>query len=165
MARGLHVVPEFLGNRAPFADPNARGVIARLGMETGLDNLVALYLAGICGLGYGARQIVRALHEENVAIDTIVVSGGAGQSALVRQLLADTTGKVVADPISQEPVLLGSAIFGAVASSRYVVHVGGGRDLQTQPHIGRMAPEAVPLKRPALWISVPCDVGAVSSRV
>jgi D-ribulokinase len=115
----LHVVPEFLGNRAPFADPDARGVIAGLGMGTGLDSLVSLYLAGICGLGYGARQIVRALHKENVAIDTVVVSGGAGQSALVRQLLADTTGKVVATPISQEPVLLGSAILGAVASGRY----------------------------------------------
>jgi D-ribulokinase len=115
----LHVVPEFLGNRAPFADPDARGLIAGLGMETDLDSLVALYLAGICGLGYGARQIVRALHEKNVPIDTIVVSGGAGQSPLVRQLLADTTGKVVAAPLSPEPVLLGSAILGAVASGHY----------------------------------------------
>ena len=32
---GLHVVPEFLGNRAPFADPHARAVIAGLGMERG----------------------------------------------------------------------------------------------------------------------------------
>jgi D-ribulokinase len=115
----LHVVPEFLGNRAPFADPDARGLIAGLGMETSLDSLVALYLAGTCGLGYGARQIVRAQHEKNMSIDTIVVSGGAGQSALVRQLLADTTGKVVVAPTSQEPVLLGSAILGAVASGRY----------------------------------------------
>ncbi len=116
---GLYVVPEFLGNRAPFADPDARGVIAGLGMETGLDSLVALYLAGICGLGYGARQILQAQHEKNVAIDTIVVSGGAGQSPLVRQLLADTTRKIVAAPTSPEPVLLGSAILGAVASGRY----------------------------------------------
>jgi len=115
----LHVVPEFLGNRAPFADPDARGVIAGLGMETDLDNLVALYLAGICGLGYGARQILRVLQEKNVTIDTIVVSGGAGQSPLVRQLLADTTGTIVAATTSQEPVLLGSAILGAVASGRY----------------------------------------------
>jgi len=115
----VHVVPEFLGNRAPFADPHARGLIAGLGMETSLDSLVALYLAGVCGLGYGARQIVRALDEKNVPIDTIVVSGGAGQSPLVRQLLADTTGKVVAAPVSQEPVLLGSAILGAVAAGRY----------------------------------------------
>jgi D-ribulokinase len=115
----LHIVPEFLGNRAPFADPDARGLIAGLGMETSFDSLVALYLAGICGLGYGARQIVRAQHEKRIAIDTIVVSGGAGQSPLVRQLLADTTRKIVAATTSQEPVLLGSAILGAVASGQY----------------------------------------------
>ncbi|MDW6026625.1 FGGY-family carbohydrate kinase [Mesorhizobium sp. BAC0120] len=115
----LHVVPEFLGNRAPFADPDARGLIAGLGMDTGLDSLVALYLAGICGLGYGARQIVRSLQEKNVPTDTIVVSGGAGQSPLVRQLLADTTGKTVAATTSEEPVLLGSAMLGAVASGHY----------------------------------------------
>lgn len=56
----LHVVPEFLGNRAPFADPDARGLIAGLGIETSLDSLVALYPAGLCGLGYGARQILQA---------------------------------------------------------------------------------------------------------
>jgi D-ribulokinase len=115
----LHVIPEFLGNRAPFADPDARGLIAGLGMETGLDSLLALYLAGICGLGYGARQIVRSLQDRNVPTDTIVVSGGAGQSALVRQLLADTTGKIVAATTSEEPVLLGSAMLGAVASGCY----------------------------------------------
>jgi len=51
MARGLHFAPEFLGKRAPFADPDTRGVIAGLGMATGLADLVALYLAGIYGLG------------------------------------------------------------------------------------------------------------------
>jgi D-ribulokinase len=115
----LHVVPEFLGNRAPFADPDARGLIAGLGMEADFDSLLGLYLAGLCGLGYGARQIVKALHEKNVPIDTIVVSGGAGQSPLVRQLLADTTGVAVAASTSQEPVLLGSAILGAVAAGDY----------------------------------------------
>jgi D-ribulokinase len=116
---GIHVVPEFLGNRAPFADPDARGLIAGLGMETDFDSLLGLYLAGICGLGYGARQIVRSLHEKSVPIDTIVVSGGAGQSPLVRQLLADATGIVVAASTSQEPVLLGSAILGAVAAGHH----------------------------------------------
>lgn len=115
----LHVVPEFLGNRAPFADPDARGLIAGLGMDDSLDSLVALYLAGVCGLGYGARQIVRSLRDKGVPIDTIVVSGGAGASPLVRQLLADTTGLVVATPTSPEPVLLGSAMLGAVAARRF----------------------------------------------
>jgi D-ribulokinase len=85
-------------------------------MDTGADSLVGLYIAGLCGLGYGARQIVRAEQEKGIAVDTIVVSGGAGQSALVRQILADATGLTVVASSSPEPVLLGSAMLGAVAS-------------------------------------------------
>jgi D-ribulokinase len=59
------------------------------------------------------------LQEKNVPTDTIIVSGGAGQSTLVRQLLADSTGKIVSATTSPEPVLLGSAILGAVAAGRY----------------------------------------------
>ncbi|MDA9438559.1 ribulokinase [Bradyrhizobium sp. CCBAU 51745] len=116
----LHVVPEFLGNRAPFADPDARALIAGLDMRADLESLLALYLAGLCGLGYGARQIVRAQQDKGIAIDTIVVSGGAAQSRLVRQVLADTTGLTVAASASPEPVLLGSAMLGAVASGDHV---------------------------------------------
>lgn len=60
----LHVVPEFIGNRSPFADPDARGLIAGLRRENELDSLVTLYLARMCGLGYGTRQMVRSLHEK-----------------------------------------------------------------------------------------------------
>ena len=74
---GLHVVPEFLGNRAPFADPEARALIAGLGMERGLDSLIGLYLAGVSSLGYGVRQILAASRRQGIAIDEIVVSGGA----------------------------------------------------------------------------------------
>ncbi len=115
LADGLHVVPEFLGNRAPFADPEAKAVIAGLDMDTSVSALVRLYVAGICGLGYGLRQIVEAQSAKGIRTDTIVVSGGAGQSPLVRQLLADATGLVIAAPKTAEPVLLGSAMLGAVA--------------------------------------------------
>ncbi len=116
---GIHVVPEFLGNRAPFADPDARAVIAGLDLDAGMDSLAALYLAGLCGLGYGARQIVEAQTAKGLSTDMIVVSGGAARSSLVRQVLADATGLVVAASTSPEPVLLGSAMLGAVASGVY----------------------------------------------
>jgi D-ribulokinase len=115
----LHVVPEFLGNRAPFADPDARALVAGIGMETDVASLVGLYVAGLCGLGYGVRQIVRAQQEQGIPTDTIVISGGAGQSPLVRQILADTTGLTVAASTSPEPVLLGSAILGALAAGTH----------------------------------------------
>ena len=114
-AAGLHVVPEFLGNRAPFADPNTRAVIAGLGMETDINSLVALYIAGICGIGYGLRQIIEAQAERGITIKSIVISGGAGRSDMVRQLLADATGVPLEAPETEEPVLLGAAVLGALA--------------------------------------------------
>src|SRR6185437_5909781 len=119
LTEDLHVVPDFLGNRAPLADPEARALIAGLSLDSSVDSLVALYVAGIAGLGYGLRQILAALAESELAIDTIVVSGGAGRSPLVRQLLADTTGVSMVAPETAEPVLLGGAMLAAVAGGRY----------------------------------------------
>jgi len=116
MARGLHVLPEFLGNRAPLANPNTRAVIAGLGMERDMDSLVALYIAGLCGIGYGLRQIVDAQHAEGIKTDSIVISGGAGRHTLVRQILADACELPVILTTCSEPVLLGAAILGAVAA-------------------------------------------------
>ena len=119
LAGGLHVVPEFLGNRSPFADPDARAVIAGVGLETGVSDLVALYVAGLCGIGYGLRQLLDRLSQSGVVIDTVVASGGAAQSDLVRQLLADATNRPVAVAGTGEPVLLGSAMLAAAAAGRF----------------------------------------------
>ncbi|WP_310633306.1 FGGY-family carbohydrate kinase [Paraburkholderia sp.] len=119
LADGLHVVPEFLGNRAPFADPHARAVIAGLGMETDRASLVALYIAGIASIGYGLRQIIEVQAAAGAAVDRVVISGGAGRLDLVRQLLADSTGKPVLVTQADEPVLLGAAMLGGVAGGLY----------------------------------------------
>lgn len=115
LAEGLHVVPEFLGNRAPFADPHARAVIAGLGMETDAESLIPLYVAGLCGVGYGLRQIVETQAAHGAPIARIMISGGAGASDLSRQILADAAGKPVVAVTAEEPVLLGAAILGAAA--------------------------------------------------
>ena len=112
---GLHVVPEFLGNRAPLADPQARAVIAGLGMDDDLESLIALYVAALCGIGYGLRQIIEAQADAGAPIERVVISGGAGRSDLVRQLLADATGKAMLATRAEEPVMLGAAMLGAVA--------------------------------------------------
>jgi D-ribulokinase len=119
LANGLHVVPEFLGNRAPLADPHARAVIAGLGMEDDLDSLVALYIAGICSIGYGLRQIIETQATAGAPIERVVISGGAGRLDLVRQLLADATGKPVLATQAEEPVLLGAAMLGGVAGGSF----------------------------------------------
>lgn len=116
---GLHVVPEFLGNRSPFADPHARAAIVGLGMDRDLDSLALLYLAGVCGVGYGLRQITETVAGSGAGVRKIVISGGAGQSRLIRQLLADATGMPVMASQAEEPVLLGAATLGAVAAGLF----------------------------------------------
>ena len=119
VADGLHVVPKFLGNRAPFADPEARAIIAGLGMDQTEASLLALYVAGLSGVGYGLRQILEVQAQHGAPVRRIVISGGAGQDDLVRQLLADISGLPVVVTEVQEPVLLGSAILGALAAGHY----------------------------------------------
>lgn len=124
LAGPIIVVPEFIGNRSPHADPDARAIIAGLGFESDIDNLIALYIAGLSGLGYGLRQIIETQRAHGVRTDTIVISGGAGQSRLVRQLLADATGVAVCEPGSDEPVILGAAMLGAVAAGAHATIPG-----------------------------------------
>ncbi|WFU11333.1 FGGY-family carbohydrate kinase (plasmid) [Rhizobium sp. CB3090] len=112
----IHVVPEFLGNRSPHADPDARAVIAGVGLEIEIADLISLYIAGLCGIGYGLRQLLETLSRDGIEIGTIIASGGAAQSNLVRQLLADATNVPVAIANTDEPVLLGAAMLGAVAA-------------------------------------------------
>ena len=122
LARDLHVLPDFLGNRSPLADPSVRGGVVGLDFGDDENSLRALYVAGLCGLAQGLRQIIGALEAGGYDFDTLVVSGGAARSALVRQIIADATGKRVAAPETSEPVLLGAAMLGAVAAGRHTMN-------------------------------------------
>jgi D-ribulokinase len=116
-ARDIHVLPEFLGNRSPFADPDSRAVVAGLDLDVDIGSMERLFVAGLCGLAYGLADVVDAFRAHGVDSDLMVISGGAGRSSLVRQIMADTTGLTVAVPETPEPVLLGAAMLGAVAGN------------------------------------------------
>jgi D-ribulokinase len=119
LARNTHVLPDFLGNRSPFADPDVRGAIVGLGLDRDLESLERLYVAGLCGIGYAFADVVDAFRAVGISCETVIMSGGASRSSLVRQLIADATGLTIAAPGTTEPVLLGAAMLGAVASGAY----------------------------------------------
>jgi D-ribulokinase len=121
LAKDLHVLPDFIGNRSPHADPNARGAVTGLDLRIDHASLVDLYVAALVGLAHGVGQIIGTLEAGGYDFDMLVVSGGAGRSKLVRQLIADATGKKVGAPETSEPVLLGGAMLAAVAAGRHTV--------------------------------------------
>jgi D-ribulokinase len=116
LARDRHVLPDFLGNRSPFADPDVRGAIAGLALDDTVEDLERHFVAGLCGLAYGLAEVVDALGAKGISAERIVASGGASHSRLVRQILADATGVPVVLPETSEPVLLGAAMLATVAA-------------------------------------------------
>jgi len=141
LARDVHVLPEFLGNRSPYADPDCRAVIAGLDLDADIGAMERLFVAGLCGLAYGLADVVDAFAAHKVQSNVIVMGGGAGRSPLVRQIMADTTGLVVALPQTQEPVLLGAAMLGAVASGAF----GSiGETMASMSALGRLSEPTAP---------------------
>jgi D-ribulokinase len=114
IAEGLHVLPDFIGSRSS-ADAGARGGVIGMDLREDPASLREFYVAGLCSLAYGLADIMRKLEASGYEFDSIVVSGGAARSGLVRQIIADVCGKTVEIPETPEPVLLGSAMVGAVA--------------------------------------------------
>jgi len=141
LARDVHVLPEFLGNRSPYADPDCRAVIAGLDLDADIGAMERLFVAGLCGLAYGLADVIDAFVAHKVDSNVIVMGGGAGRSPLVRQIMADTTGLAVALPQTQEPVLLGAAMLGAVASGAF----GSlGETMASMSALGRLSEPTAP---------------------
>src|SRR6202045_4582945 len=48
-ARDIHVLPEFLGNRSPFADPYSRAVVAGMDLDADIGSMGRLFVGGSFG--------------------------------------------------------------------------------------------------------------------
>ncbi|WP_062763330.1 FGGY family pentulose kinase [Falsirhodobacter sp. alg1] len=109
-AGDIMVLPDFLGNRAPFADPTLRGAILGLTLEDPEETFLRVYWAACVSIAYGTRQIIDAMRAKGVPIRKIHLSGGHAKSALLVRLYADATGCEVLLSETAEPVLLGAAV-------------------------------------------------------
>ena len=141
LARDIHVLPEFIGNRSPYADPDTRAVIAGLDLDTDIGAMERLFIAGLCGLAYGLAEVIEAFAAHGVHSSIMIMGGGASRSPLVRQIMADTTGLTVALPQTKEPVLLGAAMLGAVAGGGFV---SIGETMAKMSALGRLSEPTAP---------------------
>lgn len=119
LTRRVHVLPDFLGNRSPKADPDARGAIHGLPLYPDLDDFARLYYATVQATAYGTRDILEALNAKGYSVRRLHVTGGHLKNPLWLQEHADATGCTLVIPKEPEGVLLGAAILGAVAAGVY----------------------------------------------
>jgi FGGY-family pentulose kinase len=133
----LQVLPDFHGNRSPLADPQARGVIHGLKLDTSFDSLARLYYATAVGIALGTRHILDALNEHGYAITHLHLTGGHSSSPLLVQLYADATRCHVVLPEEADGVLLGTACVAAAASK---MHAGLVNACKAMVRSGREVP-------------------------
>ena len=119
LTAGLHVQPDFHGNRSPRADPTLTGAISGLTLSSAADDLALQYLAAIQAVAYGTRHILDEMNRKGYAIDTLLACGGGTKNPVFLREHADITGCRLVLPKEPEAVLLGSAILGAVAAGAY----------------------------------------------
>jgi len=111
--RGLHVLPDFNGNRTPLADPLARGVVSGLTLDTGEDAVARLYWRAAVALALGLRQIVEHMETAGRHVARLMIAGGHARNELLMQLYADATGRAVHPAEAADAVPLGTAMLAA----------------------------------------------------
>jgi len=118
-AAGLHVLPDFHGNRSPLADPHAVGVISGLNLDASFDNLCRLYWRTAVGIAFGVRHILNTLNASGYAIDTLHVTGGHTKNPVLMELYGEAVGHRLVERDQDYGVLLGT---GAVAATAAGLH-------------------------------------------
>lgn len=118
LIRHTFLYPDYHGNRSPLADPDMRGVIVGLGMDSDIDALATHYYAALEAIGMQTRHIVDSLNNAGHKITSIFMSGGQCKNPLLMHLLASCTGLPVVMPeYIDAAVVLGSAFLGVQAST------------------------------------------------
>jgi xylulokinase len=88
-SRGVLTLPYFAGERTPFVDPGARGVIAGIGLTTTRGDL---YRSALEGTAYGLRHLLETATAGGVRIDRLRAVGGGVAGDLWVQIASDVTG-------------------------------------------------------------------------
>ena len=119
VTRDIHILPDFIGNRSPKADPHVRGTIDGLSLDESITSQAIRYYAAIQAVAYGTRDIIQEMNRAGYSIDKMYVTGGGTKNPLWVQEHADATGCTLVLPREPEAVLLGSAILAATAGGLY----------------------------------------------
>lgn len=115
-AGGVIFLPYLLGERAPLWDPNARGVFFGLErMHTRKEMTRAVFES----TGFIDLDMIAAIEEAGIKIDSIRISGGLARLPLVSQLKADITGREVQVLSDFETTATGAAMMALYGQGIY----------------------------------------------
>lgn len=113
---GLIINEYFQGNRTPYTDSKARGIIWGLSLAHGPAHVYHAIQEGIC---YGSAHILREMGKAGFEVKELVAAGGMTKSRDLLQMHADVTGVPITLTKVGDAVVLGSSMCAAVGAGIY----------------------------------------------
>lgn len=113
---GVYVVPAFTGLGAPHWQPQARGLMTGLTLDSTRDQIVTATLASVA---YQTQALAQALTGDGCAISALHIDGGMVRNDWLCQFLADLLDVVVVRPEVTETTALGVAMLAFVGAGTY----------------------------------------------
>jgi len=116
-SEGLLFLPYLTGERCPYPDPDARGVLFGLSLKHKKEHVVRAVMEGVA---FGLKDSARIMKEIGVPSGkTFRISGGGGKSNLWCGIMADIFNANTVRLSSEEGPSYGAAIIAGVASGIY----------------------------------------------
>jgi len=108
--------PYLMGERTPYLDPTARGMLVGLTASHTRGHVVRAILEGVA---FSLRDTFTIFQEIEVPVKTIRLGGGGARSALWRQIQADVYGQQVETVEAEEGAAYGAAILAGVGAKAW----------------------------------------------
>lgn len=109
-ARGLLMLPYLAGERTPIQDPDARGVLVGMTLQTTAGDL---YRAALEATAFGVRHNLDVMREAGTPIERVVAVGGGTTGGLWTQIVSDVTGLAQVVPSVTVGASFGAAFLAA----------------------------------------------------
>lgn len=110
---GVFFLPYLSGERAPHADPNARGCFIGMNHSHTRAHMIRSIIEGVT---FALRDSLEIIQTLNVPVEEIRLTGGGAKSAFWRQMQADVFGQTVSRTKTEQGAAYGVALLAAVGA-------------------------------------------------
>lgn len=109
-------LPYLMGERSPWNDPNARGTLTGITLDTTRYDIMQAVMEG---MAFATRDMYEVAKSIGVNPSRTKICGGGGKSPIERQMIANILNITVDIPVSEEGPGMGGAMLAMVACGEY----------------------------------------------
>lgn len=113
---GVYVVPAFTGLGAPYWQPEARGLITGLSLDSDKDHIITAFLQSVA---FQTRILLQAMSADGAPVSTLRVDGGMAVNDAFCQFLCDLLDVPVQRPADVETTVRGAGVLAAIGAGLF----------------------------------------------